>query len=211
MEPTSIEPLSPALSRSRFLTLAAWVQGGVVLVAFLIGWGIGLDPLSLVRWDGRSLVFGLLAVAPMLGLYYFSPGLRKLAIDSLGESLSLCRWYDLVILAALAGVGEELLFRGVIDSGLSRINPWFALIASNVAFGLLHAMSRNYFLVTTVIGVAMHFLANATGERNLLAPIVAHGVYDYIAFYLLIREWNKNSFAGPAQSTAAYEARSLDD
>lgn len=197
MEPTSIEPLPPAFSRSRFLTLAASVQGGVVLFACLIGWGIGIDPWSLVRWEGRSFAFGVLAVVPMLGLYSFSPGLRKLAIDALGESLSQCRWYELVILAILAGVGEELLFRGVIDSGLSRINPWFALIASNVAFGLLHAMSRNYFLATTGIGLAMHFLANATGERNLLAPMVAHGVYDYIAFHLLIREWKRLSPVRP--------------
>jgi hypothetical protein len=95
-------------------------------------------------------------------------------------------------------VGEELLFRGVIYSGLSRINPWLAVIASNVAFGLLHALSRNYFLTTTAIGFAMHYLANATGERNLLAPIVAHGIYDFIAFYLLIREWKKLS---PAERT----------
>ncbi|RLS38126.1 MAG: CPBP family intramembrane metalloprotease [Planctomycetota bacterium] len=198
MSHTSIEPPPPALSRSRFLTLAAWVQGGVVFFAFLIGWAIHLDPLSLIRWDSQSLLFGLLAVVPMFGLYLFSPGLRKLAINSLGESLSQCRWYDLVVLAALAGVGEELLFRGVIYSGLSRINPWLAVIASNVAFGLLHALSRNYFLTTTAIGFAMHYLANATGERNLLAPIVAHGIYDFIAFYLLIREWKKLS---PAERT----------
>lgn len=199
MEPTLSEISPSAFSRSRFLTLVAWVQGGVLLLAFLIGWMIQLDPLSLVHWDGRSFVFGLLAVVPMLGLYAFSPGLRKLAIDALGESLSRCRWYDLVLLAALAGVGEELLFRGVIDSGLSRINPWLALIVSNVAFGLLHAMSRNYFLATTVIGLAMHFLANATGERNLLAPMLAHGVYDYIAFHLLIREWKRRPSARPIQ------------
>jgi membrane protease YdiL (CAAX protease family) len=199
MEPTLSENFPSAFSRSRFLTLAGWVQGGVLLLAFLIGWGLGLDPLTLVHWDERSFVFGVLAVLPMLGLYSFSPGLRKLAIDALGESLSLCRWYDLVVLAALAGVGEELLFRGVIDSGLSRINPWMALIVSNIAFGLLHAMSRNYFLATTVIGLAMHFLANTTGERNLLAPMVAHGVYDYIAFHLLIREWRRRSPARPTE------------
>lgn len=182
-----------SMNRRRFLTFAVWVQGGVVLLAFLIGWIIHVDPLSLVHWDLRNFLFGLLAVAPMLGLYRFSPGLRKLALQSLGHSLSLCRWYDLMILAALAGFGEELLFRGVIYSGLYRINPWFALIASNVAFGLMHALSRNYFLATTAIGFAMHFLANATGERNLLAPMVAHGVYDFVAFYLLIREWNKRT------------------
>jgi membrane protease YdiL (CAAX protease family) len=193
MEYTPTQPLPPVMNRKRFLTLAAWIQGGVVFFSFLIGWTIHLNPLSLVHWELRGLLFGLAAVVPMLWLYHFSPGLRRLAIKSLGESLSLCQWYDLVLLAALAGVGEELLFRGVIYSGLSQINPWFALIVSNVAFGLLHALSRNYFLTTTAIGFAMHFLANATGERNLLAPMVAHGAYDFVAFFLLIREWKKLS------------------
>ena len=193
MEPIPTVSQPPHMSRGRFLSLAAWIQGGVVFFAFLIGWTIDLDPWSLAHWDPRGFLFGLLFVVPMLGMYHFSPGLRKLAIQSLGESLSLCRWYDLVVLAALAGVGEELLFRGVIYGGLSRIDPWFALITSNVAFGMLHALSRNYFLMTTAIGFAMHFLANATGQRNLLAPMVAHGVYDFLAFYLLIREWKKPS------------------
>ena len=179
------------MNRSQFLQWAGLVQGGVVLLAFLAGYLIDVDPFSLVRWETQSAVWGLLAVVPMFLMYRFSPGLRKLAMDALGESLSQCRWYDLLLLATLAGVGEELLFRGVLYSGLSRIDPWLALIVSNVAFGMLHALSRNYFLTATAIGFAMHALAQVTGERNLLAPIVAHGVYDLVAFHLLVREWNR--------------------
>ena len=138
-----------------------------------------------------SLAAGLLAVLPMLIVYRLSPGLRSLALEALGESLCRCRWIDRVVLAALAGFGEELLFRGVLHAGLARIDPWVALIGSNVAFGLLHALSRNYFLTTTAIGFAMHALAEVSGERNLLAPMVAHGVYDLVAFELLIREWRR--------------------
>ena len=185
----TIEPPSSNMSRTRFLQLAGLVQGGVLLFAFLIGFLIHVDPSTLVRWEPWSAVWGLLAVAPMFVVYQLSPGLRKLAIDSLGESLSQCHWYDLLLLATLAGVGEELLFRGVLYEGLSRYDPWIALVASNVAFGMLHALSRNYFLTTTAIGLAMHALAEVTGERNLLAPIVAHGVYDFVAFQLLVREW----------------------
>ncbi len=184
-------PTPLSMSRLRFLQMAGLVQGGVVLLAFLIGWVVGVQPLSLVRWDAGNLGWGLLAVVPMLGVYRFSPGLRKLALQSLGESLSQCRWYDLIVLAALAGVGEELLFRGVIYAGLAKINPWVGLILSNVTFGLLHALSRNYFLTATAIGVTMHALAEVSGERNLLAPITAHAVYDLVAFVLLVREWRR--------------------
>ena len=182
------DPSPPLMSRPRFLLLAGLVQGGVLLAAILFGYAIGISPFQIVMWDARDLLWGLLAVVPMLVVYQSSPGLRRIALHSLGDSLSQCQWYDLVLLATLAGVGEELFFRGVLYEGLVMVHPWLALIASNVAFGLLHGLSWNYFLTTTAIGFGMHALAEVTGPRNLLAPIVAHSVYDYVAFRLLVRE-----------------------
>lgn len=176
------------MTRGRFLLFAGLVQGGVLLLAVLVGAALGIPLANLVRWDGQEVMWGLLAVLPMLGVYHFSPGLRRLAIESMGDSLSRCHWYDLVALAALAGIGEELLFRGVLYEGLVPFNPWVALIASNLAFGLLHALSWNYLLTTTAIGFGMHALAEVTGSRNLLAPIIAHSVYDLVAFVLLARD-----------------------
>ena len=72
--------------------------------------------------------------------------------------------------------------------GLVPFHPWLALIVSNVAFGLLHALSWNYLLTATCIGFSLHALAGISEPRNLLAPIVAHSVYDLVAFILLRRE-----------------------
>ncbi len=177
------------MSRNRFRLLAVAVQGGVLLLAWLVGHTLGLSPAKSVRWEMTGLVAGLLAVLPMLAVYRYSPGLRKLASDSLGESLARCQWYDLVMLAVLAGVGEELLFRGMLYEGLLPLNLWVAVIISNVAFGMLHALSWNYFITTTTIGFGMHLLAGISEPRNLLAPMVAHSVYDLIAFFLLRREY----------------------
>ncbi len=186
MSPTARLPL---MSRNRFLLLAVAVQGGVLLLAWLVGHTLGLSPAKSVRWEMTGLVGGLLAVLPMLAVYHYSPGLRQLASDSLGQSLARCRWYDLVMLAVLAGVGEELLFRGMLYEGLLPLNLWVAVIVSNVAFGMLHALSWNYFVTTTTIGLGMHLLAGISEPRNLLAPMVAHSVYDLVAFFLLRREY----------------------
>jgi membrane protease YdiL (CAAX protease family) len=185
--------VSNPLPRSKFIGLALLVQGGVILLAFLVAWTLNLPVNSCVRWNLAAALWGLLAVPPMLLIYFVSPGLRKLAMESLGNSLRQLRWWELVVLAALAGVGEELLFRGVLYEGLARWHVGAAIVLSNVAFGMLHALSLNYFLTTTGIGLAMHFLAEATGTRNLLAPMLAHGVYDLIAFILLIREGQPTS------------------
>ncbi len=181
------------MSRNRFLLFAAVVQGGVLLLALIVAYTLGLSPAKSVRWEMRDLIGGLLAVLPMLVVYRYSPGLRKLASDSLGESLARCRWYDLVGLAVLAGVGEELLFRGMLYEGLLPLNLWVAVIVSNVAFGMLHALSWNYFVTTTTIGLGMHMLAGISEPRNLLAPMVAHSVYDLVAFFLLRREYRSTT------------------
>lgn len=191
--PMSDTPANPPIPRSQFLRLALLVQGGVLLLALLVAWVLPVPFQSMVRWHSLDALYGLLAVPPMLLVYFLSPGLRKLAIESLGASLSQLRWWELVGLAALAGVGEELLFRGVLYAGLARWHVGAAIALSNLAFGLLHALSLNYFLITTGIGLAMHILAEATGTRNLLAPMIAHGVYDLIAFVLLIREVRSKS------------------
>jgi len=43
--------------------------------------------------------------------------IRELLLNTLGPGLHLYHWTDLFMLAAIAGISEELLFRGVIQ-------PW---------------------------------------------------------------------------------------
>jgi hypothetical protein len=61
------------------------------------------------------------------------------------------------------------------------------LILSNVIFGLLHCITPTYAILAGLIGVYFGLLLDATGTPNLLAPILAHGLYDYLAFLVVIR------------------------
>ncbi len=90
------------------------------------------------------------------------------------------------VVSALAGVGEELLFRGVIQSGLSAsFGAWPGLLVASVLFGGMHALSRAYFVLATLMGLYLGALYQATG--NLLLPALVHGLYDAIAIgYLLL-------------------------
>ncbi len=91
-----------------------------------------------------------------------------------------------IVVSALAGVGEELLFRGVIQSGLSAsFGVWPGLLVASVLFGGMHALSRAYFVLATLMGLYLGTLYQATG--NLLLPAIVHGLYDAIAIgYLLL-------------------------
>ena len=114
----------------------------------------------------------------------------------LGAALSRCRWYDLIILAALAGFGEELLFRGMLQPWLAEWNVTFAFIATNVAFGLMHAVTPSYVIVAAGVGMYLSWLSYGIGEPNVLRAVIAHGVYDWIAFVLIIREFRRKSGTG---------------
>ena len=95
-------------------------------------------------------------------------------------------WGQLTLLALAAGVCEEVLFRGFLQTWLARHTglPLGVLIAS-VAFALLHCASWVYFAVTLVIGVLLGVVYAASG--SLLSVMVWHGVYDLVALAVLAR------------------------
>ena len=82
---------------------------------------------------------------------------------------------DVVLISVAAGVGEELLFRGALQAEAG-------VAAASVVFGLLHMGGRDtaaFGAWVMVMGAALGGLAAATG--GLLAPVVAHAVYDAAA------------------------------
>lgn len=97
-----------------------------------------------------------------------------------------CGVGQLGVLALLAGLAEEALFRGVIQSGLSRwLSSGIALIATSIVFGLIHFLTLSYAALATLVGLYLGALLLVSG--NLLVPIVVHAVYDFIALIVLIR------------------------
>jgi membrane protease YdiL (CAAX protease family) len=92
---------------------------------------------------------------------------------------------SVALIAVLAGLGEELLFRGVIQAGLEReLGAVAGLLIASLLFGLAHFITRAYFLLATLMGIIFGLLYQWTG--NLLVPVLVHALYDWIAirFYL---------------------------
>ena len=99
-------------------------------------------------------------------------------------------WLEIGLISLAAGVGEELLFRGALQPWISSwTNPWIALAVVSLLFGLAHAMSTSYFVVATAIGAYLGWLA--IEYDDLIAPIVAHAVYDFVAICYVQRKVRK--------------------
>ena len=94
--------------------------------------------------------------------------------------------FGLALLAALAGLGEEALFRGVAQPWLAGLlSPWPAVALTSLAFGLLHPVSLAYAILAAMAGAYFGALVVLSG--NLLVPVVAHAGYDLVALLVLAR------------------------
>lgn len=84
------------------------------------------------------------------------------------------------LLAVAAGVGEELVFRGVLQTYAERHAALVAaILLPNLLFAALHARSAIYAAAAGVVGI--YFGALFWASNGLAAPIVAHAFYDFIA------------------------------
>jgi membrane protease YdiL (CAAX protease family) len=83
-----------------------------------------------------------------------------------------------ILLGAVAGWGEEWLFRGVFQASLSTKlgNEVAALAISGLVFSLLHAVTPVYALLAGAASVFFGNLYNTS--QNLAVPMVCHAVYD---------------------------------
>jgi membrane protease YdiL (CAAX protease family) len=90
------------------------------------------------------------------------------------------------------GPGEELLFRGVIQSRLRRsFSPISAVVLASAMFAPLHVFGLSGSLYALALTITILFVPTlvfgATYERseNLLVPIVIHGAYNATLFGIL--------------------------
>lgn len=189
------------LSRAQFLNLAGLFQTGMVGFALLLSWVLGVDPLVrlLPRWDAIPLSFaGLVPLLVFFAVTFRFPvggfgKVREFLLQSLGPLLVRCSVLDLFLLAGMVGVSEELLFRGVLQPWLSHWGFWFGLLASGVIFGLVHAVTPTYAIVAGGIGIYLGTLLEFGQPPNLVVPMVVHGLYDWVAFLVVRREYSRRS------------------
>jgi membrane protease YdiL (CAAX protease family) len=88
-------------------------------------------------------------------------------------------------LGMVAGLGEELLFRGIIqDTIIDRTdgNTVLGIVASSLIFGLLHAATPLYVVLAMIASIYFGCIY-IWFDHNLMIPIICHGLYDFGALW----------------------------
>lgn len=167
------------------------ILGELVLGVVALGWALSSGEAIPFAFDGRSiaLAVGLTVVLGFCNFGLFALG-RRFAFakpvyaffdDEIFPMLREASALDILLVAALAGFAEELLFRGL-------LLPRMGLMASSVLFGFLHGPEFKLWslaLWATVVGIGFGLMYRETG--NLAVPILVHGLYDAAALFYIRR------------------------
>lgn len=174
--------------------MAVAVEAGLVVPAFVLGYFLKIRPFSGIDLSAREIARGILATGPMLGFFWWllKTNYRPLArirdfLDRVIYPL-LGQWnpWALFTISVCAGVGEEALFREVIQgASVKYLGAGGGIFLASVLFGLAHLITPTYAVITTIIGIYLGLWFHFTG--NLLVPIVIHAFYDFVALLILVR------------------------
>ena len=178
--PTSLAPAVFAYGVACVVALAALPHLQAPLQTFTAehagGILLGRDPLQGLLW---GLAAGVALGATGQGFTRWTAWGRRLD-RLLTRILGGLHPADAVLLAALSGLGEELVFRGL-------VLPYGGLAVSSGLFGLAHLIPRRGLWPWSVWAVAAGFglgwLALASG--GLLAPIIGHFVVNAVGLLLV--------------------------
>jgi membrane protease YdiL (CAAX protease family) len=215
-EPPPPEGESPdedvELSSAGVVRAAIIFEGLLGVAAYFLGELVHRPPGERIHWNLADAGWGVAAAVPPLVMLLVLMRLPLAAVDRLREfsrqflipMFREARWWQILLICAFAGLGEEMLFRGVIQLGLTdAIGGTEGIVAGlaigGITFGLAHAATRTYAIAATLIGLYFGGVLLTTG--NLLVPIIAHAVYDVGAFVYLF--WMEDAPLTNVDSRAA--------
>ena len=203
--PSSGDDFEPA-DTARIFALGVGFEGGLAVIACAVGWLCDFSPLQTFTWRVEAIVWGLGGTLPLLvglvAIDRFPQGpfreLKQVVDDLILPLFRGFRIWQFAVLALSAGIGEEFLFRGLIQGALSGVlgtqfpsipATWIALAVASLLFGLMHPITRTYAIVCVLVGLYLGGLWIYTG--NLLVSIVIHAAYDFVALVFLTRAARK--------------------
>ncbi len=158
------------------------------------GWWFGTPILEDTRVDLRSGLLALAATVPLLVFVYrgmrtefaFFARFRELIRETIVPLFASCSPLEILLISIMAGIGEEVFFRGFLQGSLGRVvNPWIALALVSVLFGVVHMVSIGYAIVAGLLGAYLGMLLLLTG--NLFVAVAVHTLFDFVALLVISR------------------------
>jgi uncharacterized protein len=188
------EPEDDHPKRAAIILFAVFFEFGLAPLSLVLGWLLGHPPLAQFAWSPEAFLWGVAATVPLVVLFL---AMLRWPVGPLARVKRFCdlevvplleesTWSEIGLISVAAGVGEEMLFRGVVQPSLTNWLgvPWGLGLAS-VLFGLVHPISVPYMVLATFLGLYLGAVL-LVGD-NLLTVMVTHALYDIAALGYLLR------------------------
>lgn len=193
---------SPQTARQRaeaFVRTAVLFECGLVLVAIGLGWLFEVPAWVSASWESGDplsiagmVSLGILGTLPLLGFFFWLEWDRSNILGDLREVVERrivplfreATVLELGLISLAAGIGEEALFRGFLQTAIQMglgedAGPLLPILLSSLLFGLVHYISKEYVILTTLMGLYLGTWFWWTGD--LIVPIIIHFLYDWFA------------------------------
>lgn len=182
------EPSPPKTPEARAFLFVMIGTAGMGLAAYGFSFLLGTPLGPQIKFNINDLLIGVIATLPLVVfLWWFSnttldhfASFRRSQIKFFAEIGFSFTPLRIALMAIGAGICEELLFRGVLQTWIGGFAPVaVAIIVSNILFGMLHMRTALYAVIAGLVGAYLGVLYALTD--NLLAPMAAHAFYDAVA------------------------------
>lgn len=178
------------------LGLALWVYAGRAPAEFVVfEWRAVLE--------GLAMAAGLVAVAKLLFEGFQRLGDHLVRLQA-GMFALLGRTPTLPVIVAIsltAGIGEEALFRGGVQTlAQGYVGPPVAIVIASAAFAVFHLAKP--LITALLLAVGCLFGLGYWLTDSLLAVMIGHAVYDVWALRYLHRALDRLGCLGPEKQQA---------
>ena len=178
----------------------------------ILSLGMPLEDVDLVYWfliTGVPMIVAAILVARTLGLTRDHLGLTlgaipvQLAIGALGVGVGIAEyfilkpdplideltwqqaWWPALILLVATGFGEELVFRGVMQSASGDVLGRAAILYVAIVFAVLHVGYKSAADMAFVFVVALFLGWAVARTRSLLGVTLCHGIANVVLYVIV--------------------------
>ena len=181
-------------------------QSSLILISVIIATVLKMPNFGLGEsfvLNGAAIQSGVLATLPLFAIAFVLdimeekvPALQNVSKATQRSVLALMggkRNFGIAFLVSCAlgiaaGVGEEMLFRGLLQTKLLQLPVfssfgWVPVTITSLIFGALHAITPLYAIIATIASFYFGYLylwtaVDSMTQLNLAIPIICHTLYD---------------------------------
>ena len=177
-------------------------EGGLAVLAIVIGYFCNFSPTKTLSWSFQDVILGFAATIPVLMMFVFldrAKSLPFLRIQQLVRTFTYtffrkCSTAQIFLICVLAGIGEELFFRGLMQDGIvhgigGTVGLICGIVISSLFFGAAHLITPTYGIIAFFM--SLYFAALFLWSGNILVPIITHALYDYCVIRFLLLRFQK--------------------